>query len=1055
MRLTNFLTSITLISVSCLFNIGCSDSKSSVSIATVEEDFRNPPDSIRIAAYWYWLNDNLSPEGVVKDLHAMKKAGITRAQIGMIGVDGIPDGDVTYNSERWWETLHQALKTAGELDIEIGIFNCPGWSQSGGPWVKPEQSMRHLVSAEVDVEGAGTQTIKLPEIADACNYEAVIAYPALSDDAFTRTWNLSKSEGQPLAASLKLEKADTIRTLLINVETPINTAATLKTRDGEGWKDLKTFAIDRYNAERNVGFEPYAPIIISIPETVASEMMLEIAAPGNGDINVELTERPMVERSAEKSLAKMCQVPLPMWDFYLWPQSPEYADAKWTIDPSKVVNLTDKVKDGTLTWDVPEGRWTVSRIGMATTGVTNSPATAEATGLEIDKMNKEHLESHFDAYIGEILRRIPAEDRKTFRIVVEDSYETGGQNWTDGLTQKFTERYGYDPTPYLPVLNGIPVGSSDMSDRFLWDLRRLVADLIAYEYVGGLKEISNAHGLTTWLENYGHWGFPAEFLQYGGQSDEIAGEFWSEGSLGDIENRAASSCGHIYGKNKIWAESCTAGGKPFERYPNVMKQRVDRFFTEGINASLLHLVIHQMDTDEEPGIAAWFGNEFNRKNTWFEQLGVFTDYLRRCNYVLQQGSYIADAAYFIGEDAPKMTGECNPALPAGYSFDYINAEILKDHAKVKNGRLVLDSGMEYSVLVLPKQETMRPEMLACIEKLVKDGLTVVGSDPVRSPSLEGYPDADERVRATAAKLWLPDTKVNTYGNGKVWAYGTALVEVFADLGIVPDLAVAASDSMPLFIHRRLKDADIYFVANPNTETISFSSTFRVDSDMKAQWWDATNGEIRSLPELTAANEGVTLPMTLQPLESAFIVFRKDIEAPTSGSNCPAPTEIADLSANRWSISFDTLRRGPSEPIETDSLFDWSKSADKGIANYSGTAVYTSTFNIDSVPSGSTYIDLGNVMVMAKVKINGKDAGGVWTHPYRVNITPLIAQGENTLEVEVVNTWHNRLVGDAALPVNKRLTWTNLPEWNPAEPLQEAGLLGPVKIVSYDYATIKK
>lgn len=1055
MRLTNLLTSITLASAACLVPMGCSDSKSSVSITTVEENFLNPPDSIRIAAYWYWLNDNLSPEGAVKDLQAMKKAGITRAQIGMIGVDGIPNGDVTYNSDLWWETLHQALKTAGELDIEIGIFNCPGWSQSGGPWVKPEQSMRHIVSAEVDVKGAGTQTIQLPEINGACNYEAVIAYPKLADDAFAQSWNLTKTEGQPLNASLKLEKADTVRTLIVNVSTPINTAATLKARDGEGWTNLRTFAIDRYNAESNVGFDPYAPVIISIPETVTSEMMLEFAAPGNGNINVELTERPMIERTAEKSLAKMCQVPLPLWDFYMWQSDPEYADAKWTIDPSQVIVLTDKVNDGVLTWDVPEGNWTVSRIGMATTGVTNSPATAEATGLEIDKLNKEHLQSHFDAYIGEILRRIPAEDRKTFRILVEDSYETGGQNWTDNMAQKFTERYGYDPTPYLPVLNGIPVGDNEMSNRFLWDLRRLVADLVAYEYVGGLKEISNANGLTTWLENYGHWGFPAEFLQYGGQSDEIAGEFWSEGSLGDIENRAASSCGHIYGKNKIWAESCTAAGKPFARYPNVMKQRVDRFFSEGINASLLHLVIHQMDTDEEPGIAAWFGNEFNRKNTWFDQLETFTDYLRRCNYVLQQGTYIADAAYFIGEDAPKMTGECNPALPAGYSFDYINAEILKDHAKVKNGRLVLDSGMEYNVLVLPKQETMRPEMLACIEKFVNDGLTVVGPAPVRSPSLQGYPDADEQVRATAAKLWKADSKVNTYGKGKVWADGTELSEVFADLGIAPDLAVGANDSMPLFIHRRLKDADIYFVANPNTETISFTPTFRVATDLKAQWWDATNGEIRNLPELTAANVGLTLPMTLQPLESAFIVFRKDIETPAAGKNCPEAAEIADLSNNRWSISFDTLRRGPSETIETDSLFDWSKSADQNIANYSGTAVYTSTFNLDSVPSGSTYIDLGNVMVMARVKVNGKDAGGVWTHPYRVNITPLITEGENTLDVEVVNTWHNRLVGDAALPVDKRLTWTNLPEWNPAEPLQEAGMLGPVKIVSYDYATIQK
>ena len=314
---------------------------------------------------------------------------------------------------------------------------------------------------------------------------------------------------------------------------------------------MRRFDIDRFNDQNIVGFNPYAPIVISIPEIRTDEVTLELGNNGSGEIKVTLSECPKIERTAEKQLAKMCQEPLPMWDYYMWANQPVYTTSEWTINPEKVVVLTSDVNNGVLTWDVPEGRWVISRIAMASTGVTNSPATPAATGLEVDKMSKKHLQSHFDAYIGEILRRIPAEDRKTFRIVVEDSYETGGQNWTDGLIEKFTEQYGYSPLPYLPVLQGIPVGNNEESDRFLWDLRRLVADLIAYEYVGGLKEISNRHGLTTWLENYGHWGFPSEFLLYGGQSDEIAGEYWSEGTLGDIENRAASSCGHIYGKNKI------------------------------------------------------------------------------------------------------------------------------------------------------------------------------------------------------------------------------------------------------------------------------------------------------------------------------------------------------------------------------------------------------------------------------------------------------------------------------------------------------------------------
>ncbi|MDE6123551.1 MAG: glycoside hydrolase family 2, partial [Duncaniella dubosii] len=590
-----------------------------------------------------------------------------------------------------------------------------------------------------------------------------------------------------------------------------------------------------------------------------------------------------------------------------------------------------------------------------------------------------------------ILRRIPAEDRKTFRIVVEDSYETGGQNWTDGLTEKFTERYGYSPLPYLPVLQGIPVGNNEKSDRFLWDLRRLVADLIAYEYVGGLKEISNKHGLTTWLENYGHWGFPSEFLLYGGQSDEIAGEYWSEGTLGDIENRAASSCGHIYGKNKIWSESCTAAGNPFGRYPNVMKQRVDRFFTEGINASLLHLFIHQMETPEEPGIAAWFGNEFNRKNTWFEQLDLFTDYLRRCNYMLQQGRYIADVAYFIGEDAPKMTGECNPQLPEGYSFDYINADILKNHATVKDGRLILDSGMEYSVLVLPAQDTMRPEMLECIENFVKNGLTIVGPAPVRSPSLANYPESDKTVNEIAKRMWIPGQKVNRYKNGNVWNDKAEMSEIFTDLNLKPDLSVENGEQMPLYIHRSLDDAEVYFIANPTEDKISLNPTFRVNNGYIPQLWDATDGTIRTLSQFkTPESGGITVPIELEPLESAFIVFRNDAVAPaTYSTNYPTPDIISDLTDKPWTIEFDAKRQGPSQPLTIDSLIDWSTHPDRSIANYSGKAVYTTDFNLPELPEGQTFLDLGKVMVMAKVKINGKYAGGAWTSPYRVNVTELL------------------------------------------------------------------
>lgn len=1050
MRLTQ-LTLITLaLSLTANFAAG-SNSENIPTITSIENGFKEIPDSTRLAVYWYWLNDNLSAPGVVKDLESMKKAGINRAYIGFMGIDDIPKGNVPFRSDAWWNVLETALETAGRLDIEIGIFNSPGWSQSGGPWVKPEQSMRRLVSAETEIGKKGKQTIVLPEIAGSQDV-AVVAYPAFKNNAATQTWNFKKEEGKALSAIMKPEKPMTARTLSITVNDIVKTPAVLKVKKNGITETVKEFEIDRYNPQLYVGFEPYAPIIITLPDIEGDEFVIETGNDGKGDIEITLSEIPMVERYAEKSLAKMFQEPLPLWHHYMWEHRPEISGKKWMINPSKVIDLTDKVHDGKLTWNVPSGKWIVSRVAMKSTGVTNSPAMADACGLEIDKLSKHHLKSHFDSFIGEILRRIPAEKRRTFKIVVEDSYETGGQNWTDDMISRFEQRYNYSPIPYLPVLRGTVVGNSDVSDRFLWDLRRLVADMVAYEYVGGLREISNSHGLTTWLENYGHWGFPAEFLQYGGQSDEIAGEFWSEGSLGDIENRAASSCGHIYGKRKIWAESCTSGGPVFSRYPAIMKQRIDRFFTEGINSTLLHLYIHQDGESElEPGLAAWFGNEFNRKNTWFDHMDVFAQYLKRCNHMLQQGRYVADVAYFIGEDAPKMTGVCDPELPSGYSFDYINAEILQNHARIVDGRLVLDSGMEYRLLVLPRQETMRPEMLATIKRMVEEGLTISGPAPLRSPSLADYPQCDKRVREMARDLWgNSDERVRKVGKGYVFKENCSIKDILTHLGVTPDFSTASGNPSLSFIHRTAPDSEIYFIANPSEAQVSVTSSFRIPEGMYPELWNPTTGECRYLPEFSREGNSTLVPLSFKALESAFIVFKKG-KAPeyTVTSNFPEPAEAASFNSP-WEIKFDSSRRGPADAIVTESLTDWSKSENPQIRNYSGAATYRNSFTINAREPKQYYIDLGKVMVTAKIKINGKDAGGVWTTPYRVNITPYITDGENSIEIEVINNWKNRLIGDLSLPEADRKTWTNQQIWKPGDELQESGLTGPVKILVADY-----
>ena len=1031
--------------------LGCMeacDRKKADSISTIEEHFRAIPDSQPLAVYWYWIGGNMSKEGVVKDLQAMKEAGINRVQIGMIGADqGAPQGPVRLFTDEWWKILHQMFITAGELDIEVGLFNCPGWSQSGGPWVAPSQSMRYLAYVKDTISGPCRAETKLSSLGEDAQDVKVLAYPLIRPNvAFQQQGELATDTVfyfvSPTTAI--------VRSIVIDpIEQSVNTEAELSVKENGTYRNIAKFPIDRSNVSIIVGFKPFSPIAVALPEMKGDTFRLTMAQAGVIK-KITLSDLPVVHRYPEKTLAKMWQTPHPMWDAYMWPEAMSYEDAP-VMNQDEVIDISDQIQaDGSLAWDVPDGEWVIMRTAMLPTGTKDAPAPEEGQGLETDKMSKKHIRAHFDHYIGQILERIPAEDRKTFRVVVEDSYETGGQNWTDDMIDDFHKKYGYDPVPFLPVFSGVVVGSADMSDHFLWDVRRLIADEISYNYVGGLREVSHEHGLTTWLENYGHWGFPGEFLQYGAQSDEIAGEFWSFGDLGDIENRVASSCGHIYGKDKVWAESFTCGGPDFTQYPGQMKQRGDRFFAEGINATLLHLYIQQPD-DRVPGINAWFGNEFNRNNTWFSQMDVFAAYLKRCNYMLQQGRYVADVAYFIGEDVPKMTGICNPELPRGYSFDYVNAEVL-EQAMVRSGKLVLKSGMEYSVLVLPKINTMRPELLKKLQALVRAGLVMVGPAPDRSPSLERYPMADQEVKTMAAEMWQPENgkKYATYGKGRIYP-DASLEEIFSDLRILPDFST--EQALPLlFIHKALPDADIYFVTNQGDQPIDFTASFRITGS--PELWNPLTEEVRLLPEYKQAQDSGTtfVPLSLQPFESSFIVYRKNGNAEKpEGKNYPDPIYEQTIDSP-WKVYFLNEQCGVENPVMYSSLQDWTESEDKHVRYYSGTANYQTAFSLDEQPKGQVYLDLGKVMVMAKVVVNGHYVGGVWTPPYRVNVTEVLKQGDNTLEIMVVNNWRNRLIGEKNLPEEERFTFQTATYLNKDSELQSSGLLGPVRLLGYDIET---
>ncbi len=1079
---------LTLIFLSAFF-LSCNDleKKQESNFNTIQSGFITPTDDNTLWCYWYWIGDDISKEGITKDLEAMRAAGIGGALIGNINPEE-KDGKVPMLSEAWWEHMVHAVNEGKRIGVNIGAFNCPGWSQSGGPWIKPDMAMRHLVYSEAKLEGGKNINIKLNQPTQEFQDIYVLAFPSIPSEQNTLSIENATIKVTPSIGNEKnLIDRDTstianfskgIKEYQIDINSDkIINARSLSfipgkenfkiaceisvTTDGIS-KIIKSFTMDRSKLTPNVGAAMFAPIMVALPETKSYNFRIkfkilngvfesvtypETKIPQWNLSEIVISEASGLESYVEKSLGKMHPTPFPAWDSYLWKSQEDLIDKSLTVSKENVIDISDKMDaEGNLSWNAPDGNWTIQRYGMTPTGTKNSPSAPQGKGYEVDKANKELVQFHYEQFIGEFLKRIPEESKSAFKYVIADSYEMGSQNWTDGYEAKFETKFGYNPKKYLPVFSGRIVGSVEESNRFLWDLRRSVADAVAYEYTGGLREASNKDNLKLWLENYGHWGFPSEFLMYGGQSDLVSGEFWNEGTLGDIECKSASSAAHIYGKPMVSAEAFTAANRSYVRHPAMLKKRGDWSFTEGINHFVLHLYIHQPDDNRVPGVNAWFSTEFNRHNTWFKKGKAYFDYLRRNQHLLQQGTYAADVCYFIGENTPIMTGVRNPELPKGYSYDYINAEVILDRLSVKDGKFILPDGMSYNLMVLPPFETMRPQLLAKIESLVSQGGKIFGQAPKKSPSLKNYPESDNQVKALATKMWGSSTKkLKKYGEGYI-VDGLELQDALTQLGIHKDVYLN-SDVPVLWTHRTLSDMDIYFLTNQSEAAISFSPSFRVKG-MKPQLWNAVTGDIRALNEYTEKDGRTILPIKMEPLQSWFIVFTNSEKADISKGyqdNFPE-TVTTDTLQNSWKVAFQNKKIGPDKTSEFPELIDWVTHENEKIKYYSGTAIYTSTFNYKKeAATKDVFIDLGSVGVMASVKINGKDIGTTWIAPFKLNAQNALNEGENTIEIEVVNVWRNRLTGDKSLPEAERTTWVNVDGITPKEALIPSGLLGPVTI----------
>jgi hypothetical protein len=729
----------------------------------------------------------------------------------------------------------------------------------------------------------------------------------------------------------------------------------------------------------------------------------------------------------------------------------------------RIVDLRSKTQpDSTLEWDVPAGSWTIVRIGYTITGNAVKCSNPAGAGLEMDWLNAAAMDFHFKSMAEVLLQDAGPLAGKSLKYFHDDSWEVETPNWTDGFLEEFKKYRGYDARPYLATLAGRIVGDAEITDRFLYDYRKTIADGLTENHYRRLAALSHARGIGTHPEAAGPCYpkiVPMDALRNLGCGDIPMGEFWQsyhwhEGAQNQVGKQTAAAA-HIYGKRYVAAEAFTSIGPHWQESPRELKPTADIAFCEGINRFVCHTSTSTRVEDGKPGFEYFAGTHFNRNVTWWEKSGAWLTYLGRCQFLLSQGLFVGDVCYYNGDWAPNFVEpkHVDPSLGAGYDYDVCNAEVLLTRMSVKDGRIVLPDGMSYRVLVLPERRRMPVEILRRIRELIVAGATVVGPRPQKDPGLKDYPQCDRAVQAMADEIWGDcdgqKTREHALGKGRV-LWGKPLREILTGDGVKPDFEYAGDQNGAVldFIHRTTGEAEVYFVANRNNRwERAVKCTFRV-TGKQPEIWDPVTGEQRDAVSFKETDGRTVVPLEFAPHGSLFVVFRKPSAGhePQAKSNFPALATQLTLEGT-WSVRFDPKWGGP-ESADFPQLVDWTKRPEQGIKYYSGTGTYTKRFDVPQHllrHSGSVYLNLGEIKNVAEVRLNGKSLGVVWTVPFRVKIAEGLKSQDNLLDIEVVNLWPNRLIGDAVLPPEKRLTRTNVNIYTKDSPLMESGLLGPVTL----------
>jgi len=740
------------------------------------------------------------------------------------------------------------------------------------------------------------------------------------------------------------------------------------------------------------------------------------------------------------------------------------------IDPKTILQISKYMqKDGTLVWKAPPGEWTILRLGHTTSGKINSPAPESGRGLEIDKLSRPGIDSHWKDGIDPILKHLGPLAGDVLSTIHIDSYEGGFANWTPNFQQEFIARRGYDPMPYLIAMTGRIVGNGPKTERFLWDIRRTVADLYADHYYGYFAKQCHNRGLTYSIEPYRG---PFESMKIASHADIPMGEFWTDkiyvGSL-----KLASSAAHLHNRTLASAEAFTAGppNGRWQNHPGSLKRMGDLAWTRGINRFVFHRFAHQPWTNQVPGMTMGvYGAHIDRTNTWWEQGHAWMKYIARSQFLLQQGDFVGDVLCFVGEASPIVGIIRKDIKDAGYDYDLCGTDTI-DNLKVVDGDIVLPSGRRYRLLVLPSTTFQTPALARKIRSLVRDGASVLGPKPQYTPSLADFPNSEKEVIAIGEEVWGDCDGVKAtsgrFGKGRVFT-GISPAEALTHLQVDQD--VHLPDNLK-WIHRRTDNADIYFISNQSDEAIDTVAGFRVTGKVP-ELWNAEQNTIRHAAGWTVKGNHVYAPLNLPPEKSIFVVFRQrgrpqsdpfiKVETPEPQSWAAALDSNKDTLLSTWDNGPHTLHRasGKTSKIEVsgvpdslplsgpwhvrfqpkrgapararfDRLASWTEHKDRGIRYFSGTATSTIEFDLPDdflAQSEEVWLDLGRVAVIAEVRLNGKNFGVLWHAPFRTDVSEALRPGRNTLEVDVTNLWINRLIGDEQLPDDCQWTESYLSDW---------------------------